>query len=218
MRIGILGTGPMTTALGARLVRAGHEVVIGSREQARARSLSADIGAAGAGDYRFAARADVVIVALRDTEVLQIVESLGDILAGSVVIDLNNPLDPPWFESRYAGAESLAERLAGVAPGARVVKAFNTVYAEWLADGAEARFPAVQVFLASDDEGAKDAVAALVRQIGAEPVDVGPLRTARQLESLAGLEVALVDRGYAPYVGFRLVAGLDASPTAGATS
>jgi len=205
----------MTTALGARLVRAGHEVVLGSRDPERARALSADLGAAGAGDYRFAARADVVIVALHDTEVLQIVESLGDILAGSVVIDLNNPLDPPWFESRYAGAESLAERLAGVAPGARVVKAFNTVYAEWLADGAEARFPAVQVFLASDDEGAKGAVAALVRQIGAEPVDVGPLRTARQLESLAGFEVELVDRGYAPFVGLRLIAGRHAQDADG---
>ena len=211
MRIGILGTGAMTTALGARLVRAGHEVVIGSREPDRSRALSEELGAAGAGDYRFAAQADLVIVALHDTEVLHIVESLADVLAGTVVIDLNNPLDPPSFESRYAGAESLGERLATAAPGATVVKAFNTVYAEWLAEDAEGGSPPVQVFLASDDEVAKGAVTALVRQIGAEPVDVGPLRAARQLESLAGFEVALVDRGYAPFVGVRLIAGV-ASP------
>ncbi|WP_285114226.1 hexose kinase [Leifsonia sp. fls2-241-R2A-40a] len=210
MRIGILGTGAMTIALGARLVRAGHEVLIGSRDPERSRAVSEELGAAGAGDYRFAARADVVILALHDTEVLRIAESLADVLAGAVVIDLNNPLDPPSFESRYAGSESLGERLAAVAPGARVVKAFNTVYAEWFAEGADAGSPAVQVFVASDDEDAKSTVTDLVRQLDAEPVDAGPLRAARQLESLAGFEVSLVDRGFAPFVGFRLVAGQQA--------
>jgi 1-phosphofructokinase family hexose kinase len=205
----------MTAALGARLVRAGHEVVIGSRDPDRARVVSDDLGAAGAGDYRFAAQADVVIVALHDTEVLRIVESVADLLTGSVVIDLNNPIDPPSFESRYAGTASLGERLAEAAPAARVVKAFNTVYAERLAEDAENAVPPVQVFLAADDDDAKAVVTALVRQIGAEPVDVGPLRVARQLESLAGFEVALVGRGFAPFVGLRLIAGKDAPDTDG---
>lgn len=212
MRIGFLGTGVMTTALGARLVRAGHEVVIGSREPARARWLSEKLGAAGAGDYRHAAQADVVIVAVHDTEVLQVVGSVVDLLDGTVVIDLNNPIDPPSFESRYAGGASLGERLAEIAPAARVVKAFNTVYAEWLDEGADTRFAPVQVFLASDDEAAKDVVTGLVRQIGAEPIDVGPLRVARHLESIAGFEVDLVGRGYAPFVGLRLIAGQDGRP------
>jgi 8-hydroxy-5-deazaflavin:NADPH oxidoreductase len=209
VRIGILGTGAMTAALGARFVRAGHEVVIGSRASDRARALSARIGAAGGGDYRFAAHADVVLIAVHDTEVLPIVESVAGVLDGRVVIDLNNPLDPASFESRYAGEASLGERVAEAVPGARVVKAFNTVYAEWLAPDPEKRLPPVQVLLASDDEDAKAVVTALVHQIDAEPVDVGPLRVARQLESLAGFEVGLVDRGHAPFVGLRLIAGRD---------
>lgn len=207
MRIGILGTGPMTTALAAGWTRAGHDVVIGSRDPARAQRLSEQLGAAGGTDYREAARSDLVVIALRDTEVLQTVASLADALDGVVVIDLNNPIDPPSYESRYAGTASLGERVADAAPGARIVKAFNTVYAERLSDGAHERSGPVQVFVASDDRAAKEAVAGLVRQIGAEPVDVGPLRVSRHLEALAGFEVDLVERGFAQVVGLRIVAG-----------
>lgn len=206
MRIGILGTGPMTAALGARWTRAGHEVVIGSRDPARARRLSDRLGAAGGTDYRHAARSDVVVIGLRDTEVLQIVASLADALDGVIVIDLNNPIDPPGYESRYAGTVSLGERVADAAPGARVVKAFNTVYAERLSAGALERSGTVQVLVASDDQTAKATVAGLVRQIDAEPVDVGPLRVSRHLEALAGFEVDLVERGFARVVGLRIIA------------
>lgn len=213
MRVGILGTGAMTRALGAKLVQAGHEVVIGSRDPDRARRLSESIGASAGSEYREAAKSDVAFIAVRDTEVLQIVASLADVLDGVVLIDLNNPIDPPSFESRFAGGPSLGEHLAEAAPGAKVVKAFNTVYAERLADTADHRSGPVQVFLASDDEPAKTLVAALVRQIGAEPIDVGPLRAARHLESLAGFEVDLVERGYAPFVGLRLISGHDVPTT-----
>ncbi|WP_223691527.1 NADPH-dependent F420 reductase [Leifsonia poae] len=191
----------MTSALGSRLVRAGHEVVIGSRDPDRAQRRSETIGASGATDYRSAAGAEAVILALHDTSALEIVASLADALAGSILIDITNPLDAPGFESRYAGGASLAERIAAVVPTATVVKAFNSVYAEWLA---EDRVDPVQVLIASDDAPAKAVVAALIEQIGCEPVDVGPLRVARHLENLAGFEVDLVDRGFAPFVAFRL--------------
>ncbi len=192
----------MTRALGGRLVQAGHDVVLGSRDPERARLLSAEIGALSGGDHRTAAQSDVVIVAVDDRAVLEVIDSLADLLDGVVLIDLNNPIDPPHFESRYAGEASLAERIATTAPGARVVKAFNTVYAEWL----EIAEP-VQVFLASDDDGAKAVVAGLVGAIGCQPIDVGGLRVARHLENLTGFEVDLVQRGLAPYVAVRLVAG-----------
>ncbi|WP_374007506.1 NADPH-dependent F420 reductase [Leifsonia sp. LS-T14] len=212
MRIGILGTGPMTAVLGAGWSRAGHEVVIGSRDPARARRLSERHGAAGGMAYQEAARSDVVVIAVHDTEVLPIVASLRDILAGVIVIDINNPIDPPAYESRYAGGASLGERLADAAPGARVVKAFNTVYAERLAEGTHEPSGPVQVLLASDDQTAKETVAVLVGQLDAEPVDVGPLRVSRHLEALAGFEVDLVERGFAPVVGFRLVVSPGESP------
>ena len=210
MRIGILGTGPMTRALGTGLIRAGHEVVIGSRDPARARRLSDELHASAGVDHRTAAGSDVVIVAVDDRAVLDVVGAIAPVLDGVVLIDLNNPIDPPHWESRYAGGASLAERIAAAVPRARVVKAFNTVYAEWLdrlgvetASGAEP----VQVLIASDDEPAKAIVAGLAEAIGCLPIDVGGLRVSRHLENLTGFEVDLVARGFAPYVGVRLVAG-----------
>jgi predicted dinucleotide-binding enzyme len=82
------------------------------------------------------------------------------------------------------------------------VKAFNTVYAELLAEDADER---VQVLLASDDDPAKELVAGLVTEIGCEPFDVGPLRTSRHLERLAGFEVDLVEGGYARATAVRIV-------------
>ncbi|NEN05745.1 NAD(P)-binding domain-containing protein [Diaminobutyricibacter tongyongensis] len=208
MRIGILGTGPMTRALGGQLVRAGHEVVVGSRDPERAQRLSSEIGGTAGTDHRTAAQSDVVLVAVDDRAALEVVRSLTDVLDGVILVDLNNPIDPPHFESRYAGGASLGERIAEAAPGARVVKAFNTVYAEWLeprASGALAE--PVQVLIASDDEPAKATVSGLVEAIGCLPIDVGGLRVARHLENLAGFEVDLVQRGVAPYIGVRLVAG-----------
>ncbi|MDN4613777.1 NAD(P)-binding domain-containing protein [Leifsonia sp. F6_8S_P_1B] len=221
MRVGLLGTGPMTSALGRRLLDAGHGVVIGSREPERAAALAAELaserggGAAGTvarpvavgGDHREAARSDAVIVAVADAVALDVVAALADELADRIVIDLGNPLapgdplEPGYWESRFAGGPSLAERLAAAAPGARVVKAFNTVYAELLAGGGRP-----QTFIASDDEEAKGRVLSLARELGTDPVDVGPLRMARHLEAMAGFEVAMVARGYGRAVSLRLAA------------
>ncbi|MFF2052230.1 NADPH-dependent F420 reductase [Leifsonia sp. NPDC058194] len=200
MTIGILGTGAMTVALGRRFVETGHEVVIGSRDPQRARAVALAIGAADGVDHRAAARADIVIVAVQDSAALELVGALAAVLRGRVLVDLGNPIDPPHFESRYGAGPSLAERMAEAAPGARVVKAFNTVYAELL----EAGRP-VQVFVASDDDAAKDVVAGLVTAIGCEPFDVGPLRVSRHLERLAGFEVDLVERGYAGATAAQIV-------------
>lgn len=198
----MLGTGAMTEALGRRLAGAGHDVVVGSRDPERARGLARAIGAAGGADHREAAASDAVIVAVQDAAALGLVGSLAAVLEGRVLIDIGNPIDPPHFESRYGAGPSLAERMAEAAPGARVVKAFNTVYAELLAEDADER---VQVLVASDEDGAKDVVAGLVTEIGCEPFDVGPLRAARHLERLAGFEVDLVERGFARAAAVRIV-------------
>lgn len=220
MRVGFLGSGPMTRALGARLAVAGHAVVVGSREAERARVVSAEMGtmadaaafasradAAGrivGGDHRDAAGCEVVVVAVHDPVAIETVAGLREVLAGTVLIDLGNPLDPPHWESRLAGGPSLAERIAEAAPGARVVKAFNTVYAELLALPAPAGAPAPQTFVASDDEEAKSLVIGLARAIGTDPVDAGPLRMSRHLEAVAGFEVALTARGFADAVAVRV--------------
>ncbi|GIT80020.1 NADPH-dependent F420 reductase [Leifsonia sp. LS1] len=200
MRIGILGTGAMTAALGRRLSAIGHDVVVGSRDPLRAEALAREVGASSGTDLLHAAQSDVVIVAVRDTAALEVVRALAGELAGRVVLDLGNPIDPPHFESRYGAGPSLAERMAEAAPGAIVVKAFNTVYAEQLAgDGSP------QVLVAADDGPAKTLVTELVVAIGCEPLDVGALRVSRHLERLAGFEVDLVEGGYARATSLRVI-------------
>ena len=205
MRGGILGTGQMTRAIGARLALAGHTVVIGSRDPGRAAAVATQIGGDAVGtDYREAAGSPVVIVAVHDPVAVDVVSALSDALDGAILIDLGNPLDPPTGESRNAGGPSLAEQIADAAPGARVVKAFNTVYAELLALPAPAGAEHPQTFVASDDAEAAAFVMALVTDLGVAPVNVGPLRMARHLEALAGFEVAMVASGYAPAAALRL--------------
>jgi predicted dinucleotide-binding enzyme len=205
-RIGILGTGAMTVALAARLVQAGHRVLIGSRDPERARAVARAVGADG-GSHQDAAASDVVIVAVADRMALDVVRAVAPQLAGAVVVDIGNPIDPPHFESRYGAGPSLAERMAAVAPEARVVKAFNTVYAELLAGPIPARDAGipVPVLLASDDDAAMQVVAGLVREIGCDPRVVGTLRVSRHLERLAGFEVDLVERGFARATALRVV-------------
>ena len=142
-----------------------------------------------------------------DAVAIETVTRLRDLLAGAVLIDLGNPLDPPHWESRLAGGPSLAERIAEAAPRARVVKAFNTVYAELLALPAPEGAPAPQTFVASDDDAAKSLVIDLARAIGTDPVDAGPLRMSRHLEAVAGFEVALTARGFADAVATRVSPG-----------
>jgi predicted dinucleotide-binding enzyme len=206
MRVGLLGTGRMTAALGARLVRAGHSVVVGGRDPARAEALARGLGdTAEGGDHSAAARCDAVIVAVPDAVALEVVSALAEPLAGRILIDLGNPLAvgeplaPGFWESRYSGGPSLAERMAAAAPRARVVKAFNTVYAELLE--ADVR---PQTFVASDDDDARRQVLHLTAELGIDAVDVGPLRMSRHLEALAGFEVALVASGYSPAVSLRI--------------
>ena len=208
MRVGFLGSGPMTRALGARLAAAGHDVVVGSRDAERAEEVAAGMGVGpgrvAGGDHRDAAACEVVVVAVHDPVAIETVAGLSDMLAGTVLIDLGNPLDPPHWESRLAGGPSLAERIAEAAPRARVVKAFNTVYAELLALPAPEGAPAPQTFVASDDDAAKSLVIDLARAIGTDPVDAGPLRMSRHLEAVAGFEVALTARGFADAVATRV--------------
>ncbi|XTP37522.1 NADPH-dependent F420 reductase [Mycobacterium sp. TJFP1] len=223
VEISFIGAGEMTEVLGRRLLASGHDVMIGSRDLARARDLAEQIGGAKCGNYRQAASfGEIVVVALHNRVVIPAVRKLAEQLTGKIVVDCNNPVDPPDFENRYGGTFSLAEAMSQEAPGARVVKAFNTIYAEVLQGGRLQDDVPVSLFLAGDDTKAKQAVAALGDDLGYPGVDVGGLRAARHLENLAAFEIHMAfAREIAPYVSLTLVAGIDkprdtgvASPTA----
>lgn len=185
--VAMIGTGNVGAALGRRFAENGHKVVYGSRDPSAAdvRELVSVTGrGATAVTQAEAARgADIVVLAVPWTAAESIVRGLGD-LSGKIVVDPTNPrmMASDGFAD-YPIEDSNAERIARLAPGAHVVKAFSTLGAETMLDPSLARGP-VTVPIVGDDRAAKERVAMLAREIGLEAVDVGPLRHARIIEGL----------------------------------
>jgi 8-hydroxy-5-deazaflavin:NADPH oxidoreductase len=192
MRVTIIGAGNMGRAIGTRAVAGGHEVEIVDRDPAEAKKLADELGATAVEpDGRIGG--EVVVVAIWYPGTLAAAEQYGDQLGGKVVVDICNPVDTSSFEGLVTSPDSsAAEDLARAAPEARVVKAFNTTFAGTLVAG-EAAGQQLDVFLAGEDDDAKRKVAELVEDGGARPVDVGPLRRARQLEELGLLHMKVQD-------------------------
>jgi NADPH-dependent F420 reductase len=185
--VALIGTGNVGAALGQRFAANGHQIVYGSRDAAAAdvRELVAATGrgAVALSPAEAAARSDIVVLAVPWSAVEDVVRSLGN-LRGKVLVDPTNPrvMASDGFAD-YAIEDSIAERIAELAPGAHVVKAFNTLGSETMLDPKLAQSP-VTIPIVGDDRGAKARVAALAREIGLEAVDVGPLRHARIIEGL----------------------------------
>jgi NADPH-dependent F420 reductase len=185
--VAMIGTGNVGAALGRRFAENGHTVIYGSRDPAAAdvRELVAATGngALAVTQAEAAARAEIVVLAIPWSAAEDVVRSLPN-LAGKIVVDPTNPrvMASDGFAD-YPIDDSNAERIARLAPGAQVVKAFSTLGAETMLDPSLARGP-VTVPLVGDDRAAKERVAALAREIGLEAVDVGPLRHARIIEGL----------------------------------
>lgn len=195
MKIGIIGTGKMGRALGLRWARAGHQVFFGSRDLSKAQAIADLIpGSARAGAFdESAAFGDVVLYTIRDRLPASVLKD-PQALSGKIVIDCNNSaifgLDLPDPAHRPGlhfppAIPSLAERLAAGAPGARVVKAFNTMGSQVIELDRERLAPhRISVFLCSDDAQAKSVVKGLVEELGFIAVDSGALERARLVESV----------------------------------
>lgn len=185
--VALIGTGNVGAALGQRFAQNGHTVVYGSRDPTAAdvRELVAVTGrgAAAVTPKEAAARAGIVVLAVPWSAAEDVVRGLGD-LDGKILVDPTNPrvMAADGFAD-YPIPDSNAERIARLAPGAHVVKAFSTLGFETMLDPKVAEGP-VTVPIVGDDRAAKARVAALAREIGLEAVDVGPLRHARILEGL----------------------------------
>jgi 8-hydroxy-5-deazaflavin:NADPH oxidoreductase len=191
MYVTIIGTGLMARAIGKRLVAGGHNVTVLGRQAADAEAVVAEVGgSAKAGETGDAITDDIVVLALYYPDAKMAVEQLSDSLASKVVVDITNPVNESFDGLVTPPDSSAAQQLANTAPGARVVKAFNTTFAPTLAEGQVAGQP-LDVFIASDDEGAKGAVAELVADGGLRPVDAGPLARARELEAMGFLHMAV---------------------------
>ncbi|PYS05836.1 MAG: transmembrane reductase oxidoreductase [Acidobacteria bacterium] len=199
MRIGILGSGLMGGKLGTILARAGHEVVFSyARSEKKLKMLARDAkGKARAGTPREAARdADAVLLAVHWSRIKDVLNQTGD-LSGKVVVTCSLPMNDDNTELVVAHTSSGAEELARRLPNARVVSAFNTVPSEVLFGVYEAKSKGRRPSLVycGDDEGSKAVAAELIRDVGFDPLDVGPLRIARYTEPFALLVAELAYEG-----------------------
>jgi hypothetical protein len=199
MRIAVVGTGGIGSALAALFSRHGHGVILGSRSPRRAGALAKAIGASGVSGYEAAAKAaDLVCFCVPWEHSAETIALLGD-LSGKILLDPSNPEAADGRSLAVGHSISGAEILAEGAKGARVVKAFNYLYAELLRDPETLERIAPSIFLCGDDEAARASVSELVTSCGLTPVDCGGLKQARHLEPLAMLMVQLVrERGWPP--------------------
>jgi hypothetical protein len=186
MRMGILGSGLMGGKLGTILARAGHDVVFSyARSERKLEKLARDAkGKARAGTPREAAQdADAVLLAVHWLRFDDVLEQAGD-LSGKVVVTCSMPMNEDNTELVVAHTSSGAEELAKKIPEARVVAAFGTVPSEVFFAVYEARRKARRPSLVycGDDRKSKNVAAKLIRDVGFDPVDAGPLRIARYTE------------------------------------
>jgi len=193
MRVTIIGTGNMGRAIATRVLAGGHEVTLLDREAGKAEELARELGgSAGAGVVGDPIAGDVVVLADPYEAAGPLVQRYGEELSGKVVVDITNPVDWQTFDGLVTPTDSsAAEEISKSAPeDARVVKVFNTTFAGTLVEGQVDGQP-LDVFIAGDDDEAKETVAQLVRDGGLVAIDAGPLRRARQLEGLGFLGMTL---------------------------
>jgi predicted dinucleotide-binding enzyme len=193
--IAIIGTGHVGGGLGARLGAAHHVIIYGSRHpddpEVRALLARSGAGASALLPAAAAAKAGVIILAVPWPAAEDAIKSMGE-LSGKVIIDTTNPIarDEHNRPAEFTLPMSGAELIQSWAPGAHVVKAFNTTNWLVLSDPVIAGGP-VSIPMAGDDAAAKSRVSALVSEVGFDPVDAGPLRNAKLIEGMALLYIRM---------------------------
>lgn len=198
----MIGAGNVGGTLGARWAQLGHEVVYGVRhpdgERARSALAASGPGARTMGPADAAAWGEVVVIAIPYGALGEALPALGD-LTGKIVLDTVNNL------GAAPDAPAVAAEIAGMLPGARVVKAFNTIGWNVMAApdfGGER----ADSYICGDDNAAKGIAAELSRALDFEVVDAGPLASATLLEGLAFLWMDLAfQRGFCRDIAFRLL-------------
>jgi 8-hydroxy-5-deazaflavin:NADPH oxidoreductase len=193
MKIGIIGAGNVARHLGTLFLRSGHDVALGRRTDAPApagapyRTMSLE---------QVVAHGDVIVLAVPFGALTSVLPPLAHALAGKVVVDATNPVHADWSPQLLGAENSAAEEVARLVPEARVVKAFNTVFADVMTPEYLVRAgQRVTAFVAGDHPSANEVVASLASGAGFAPLIVGVLAKARHLEALAHLNIAIAVGG-----------------------
>jgi predicted dinucleotide-binding enzyme len=190
--VSFIGLGGMARAIATRAVAGGNTVEVIGRDEAKAKSLATALGGgATAGTFGTVPAGDIVVLAVPYAGAVEVVTEYGEALAGKIVIDISNTFtsDATGLVTPDGtfGAQEIAKALPA---GARVVKAFNTVFGHVLAKGRP-----LDVFFAGDDAQAKAEVSAFIESLGLRPLDAGGLAAARWLEGAGPLLMGLARNG-----------------------
>jgi 8-hydroxy-5-deazaflavin:NADPH oxidoreductase len=187
MSIGIIGSGAIGTAFAQTLARAGIEATISnSRGPDSLNELVRQLGPSiKAGTREEAARADIVFVAVNWTKLPAALAGLPE-WSGRILIDANNPIEAPLFKPVDLKGRVSSEVVADLAPGARIVKAFNHLRAEVLAGDPRSDGGRRVLFYSGNDNAAKAEVASLIDRIGFVGIDLGSLAVGGRLAQFPG--------------------------------
>ena len=193
MKVGIIGKGNVGTAIGTGLARKGHEIKFGHRDPKEPVAEAAKWG-------------EVIILAVPYESMTDAAKAIGTLADGKVLLDVTNVIGDN-MNLAIGFLTSAAEELQKKLPKARVAKAFNTVFAQNQSTG-RVGTEQLTLFVASDDAKAKQIIMQLGRDIGFDPVDAGPLKSARYLEPMAMLLINLgYGLGMGTKIGYKLVKG-----------
>ncbi len=201
MRVAILGTGRVARSLATGLVRAGHDVVIGSRDPANRSGLPVPVVTS----EQAVVSADVVINAVQGVDSIPLLASIGSNLDGTVLWDIANAANPDF--SLAIADDSLARRIQEAFPAVRVVKAANSVAAAVVADPSTLPAPTT-LFLSGDDTDAKEVVSGLLVDLGwprESLLDLGGIANAYGQEHYLALFGTILHKLGTPYFNIAIV-------------
>ncbi|MHA2298749.1 MAG: NADPH-dependent F420 reductase [Candidatus Hodarchaeales archaeon] len=180
MKIGIIGTGNMGMGLAKQFVKNDHEVLIGSRNPEKAKekleifSEKVKVGTV----QEVVEFGEVIALAVKFPVIIDVLKTIGP-LDGKIILDLTNPVG-----IKLDKETSAAEEIAKVIPGAKIVKAFNTIFSSIIHSNPEFGDQKATLFYCGNDEEAKNKVAKLAEEMGYEPLDAGSLEMARFTEAM----------------------------------
>ena len=209
MKLAVIGSGKIGKSIGTWASRLGYEVIFSAKntEHAKDAALAAGNNAKFAETKEAVKQAELVLLAVPYRASKEVLTNLGSLLNGKVLIDATNPLNADYSGLAVGFTTSAAEEIAKLAPGAKVVKAFNTIFASvYASQNPQIKGNKISVFYASDDEDAKKKVADLINGMGFDAVDAGPLKAARNIEPMAMLNIGLgYNMGHGTSIGFSFI-------------
>jgi len=209
MKLGIVGSGKVGSALGAWAAKAGYQVAFTAKNESHARDAAqhAAHNAKALPLRELIDESQMILLTLPYAEVKKALNPMRQHLGRKIIVDVTNPITPDHKALLLGHTTSGAEEIAKLSMDISVVKAFNAVFAEvYVSQNPKIDGQTISVFLAGDDAEAKQKVGELIERLGFDAVDAGPLQNARYLEPLSLLNIHLGRvLGFGTQIGFALL-------------